>query len=79
MSGKDAAAAAWTCLYLPQEGGREDFPECQAASFRPAPEALGPGSRDRESQRETAGDLSLSKMAEASAQHAEADETWEGC
>lgn len=48
-------------------------------SFRPAPEALGPGSRDRESQRETAGDLSLSKMAEASAQHPEADETWEGC
>ena len=37
VSGDDAAAAAWTCLYLPQEGGQEDFPECQAASFRPAP------------------------------------------
>lgn len=37
MSGEDAAATAWTCLYLPQEGGRQDFPECHTASFRPAP------------------------------------------
>lgn len=36
--GEDAAAVAWTCLYLPQEGGwQEDFPECPAASIRPTP------------------------------------------
>lgn len=44
-------------------------------SFRPAPEALGPGSRDTESQTETAGDLSLSRVAKASTQKPEADET----
>ena len=46
-------------------------------SFRPAPEALGPGSRDTESQRETVGDLSLSRVAKASTQQPEADETQE--
>ena len=34
--------------------------------------------RERESQRETAGDLSLSRVAEVSAQQPEADETEEG-
>lgn len=43
VSGEDAAATAWTCPYLPGEGGcQADFPECQAASFRPTP-ARGKG------------------------------------
>lgn len=70
MSGEDAAAAAWTCLYLPQGGTRQGRRKTSQNARQPA--------SGQPSQRERRYDWELEHLGFREGGGREEDGGWEG-